>query len=89
MATAYDKFRRGERTALLPLMQAMRSGRYPTVMEYAALAVESEGKTDAARAECLKYERSLRASGINPETGRPEADDAYERFMSTLQEFRL
>ena len=88
MMTAYDRFRRGERSALAPLVQAMRSGRYPSLLAFANLALELEGgRTDAARAEILEYERSLLAEGIDPASGRAAADDSYERFMVTLKSF--
>jgi hypothetical protein len=87
MTSAYDKFRRGERTALLPLMQAMRSGRLPTTEEFARLAIETGGKTEAVRAECLGYERALQSEGINPDSGRAAADDEWARFMASLKSF--
>jgi hypothetical protein len=87
MMTPYERLRRGEPTALLPFGQALRAGRYPTIEEFAALAIEGGGgKSDAVRAECLAYEQALRADGIDPFTGRPE--DGFERFMDSLK-FKL
>jgi hypothetical protein len=89
MMTPYERLRRGERSALAPLVQAVRSGRYPSVLEFAALAVESGGRSDSTRAEILEYERALRAEAVSPETGLQSSDDAFGNFMATLKAFRL